>query len=336
MRAERLEVAGRPGEGGARLRARPHHRPPDRTPRDRAPARWPCSACGAINGPAAAAALRARPQRSRGASAPSCIPWWRWQHLRPDQVRRLLRRAAVGRLAPVHRSRRRQDRLLSGDAADPPDARGHRGSAFGGAQHEPSWRSWRTSALLIALSVDGLLPRRRGRHGLAARRRQVRSSTTDLASRSGRRSGPRRRAWRALQLAAGRGRSLASHATRWSSRSEADLRSSSAAPYGALEHGIFTAHQMGGCAMGEDRDPAWWTPRCATTSAQPVRGRWLGVSHLARREPQRDDLRARPPGAWIMWRRRSDDEPVAEAGTRPGPGRSHERGVVLGSGPPPE
>jgi choline dehydrogenase-like flavoprotein len=35
-------------------------------------------------------------------------------------------------------------------------------------------------------------------------------------------------------------------------RSEADLPGLRNAPYGALEHGIFSAHQMGGCAMGPD------------------------------------------------------------------------------------
>lgn len=34
--------------------------------------------------------------------------------------------------------------------------------------------------------------------------------------------------------------------------SDADLPRLAAAPYGALEHPIFTAHQMGGCAMGKD------------------------------------------------------------------------------------
>jgi choline dehydrogenase-like flavoprotein len=35
-------------------------------------------------------------------------------------------------------------------------------------------------------------------------------------------------------------------------RSEADLPLLDAVPYGAHKHGIFTAHQMGGCAMGAD------------------------------------------------------------------------------------
>lgn len=35
-------------------------------------------------------------------------------------------------------------------------------------------------------------------------------------------------------------------------RSEADLPLLDAVPYGAHKHGIFTAHQMGGCAMGSD------------------------------------------------------------------------------------
>ena len=37
-------------------------------------------------------------------------------------------------------------------------------------------------------------------------------------------------------------------------RSEADLGLLDTVRYGALEHSIFTAHQMGGCAMGTDPD----------------------------------------------------------------------------------
>ena len=33
---------------------------------------------------------------------------------------------------------------------------------------------------------------------------------------------------------------------------EADIARLADAPWGALEHSIFTAHQMGGCAMGDD------------------------------------------------------------------------------------
>ena len=35
-------------------------------------------------------------------------------------------------------------------------------------------------------------------------------------------------------------------------RSEADLARLAQAPYGAMQHAIFTAHQMGGCSMGAD------------------------------------------------------------------------------------
>ncbi|MEY3013961.1 MAG: hypothetical protein RIT45_2696 [Pseudomonadota bacterium] len=57
-----------------------------------------------------------------------------------------------------------------------------------------------------------------------------------------------------LHLAAGAGGVTSLHLDPVVVRSEADLPSLAAAPYGALEHGIFTAHQMGGAAMG--RDPA--------------------------------------------------------------------------------
>lgn len=55
-----------------------------------------------------------------------------------------------------------------------------------------------------------------------------------------------------LSLAAGAVRCESSHMDRVVVTSEADIARFDSAPYGALEHSIFSAHQMGGCAMGPD------------------------------------------------------------------------------------
>ncbi len=104
---------------------------------------------------------------------------------------------------------------------------------------------------LLALQVDGLLPgddggttvlRSDGRPGLhypvkPALVESMRASHQTLAR---------------LHLAAGAREVGSLHATPLSVRSEADLKRLAAAPYGALEHAIFSAHQMGGCSMGPD------------------------------------------------------------------------------------
>jgi choline dehydrogenase-like flavoprotein len=55
-----------------------------------------------------------------------------------------------------------------------------------------------------------------------------------------------------LQLAAGAREVLTLHETPLSIRSEADLGAIAAAPFGPNRHTMFSAHQMGGAAMGED------------------------------------------------------------------------------------
>lgn len=55
-----------------------------------------------------------------------------------------------------------------------------------------------------------------------------------------------------IQLAAGAREVRSLHRQPVVVRSEKDLPKLEAAPYGALRHAIFSAHQMGGCAMGED------------------------------------------------------------------------------------
>ena len=55
-----------------------------------------------------------------------------------------------------------------------------------------------------------------------------------------------------LQLAAGAREVMTLHETPIVIRSEADIARIAAAPFGANQHTMFSAHQMGGCAMGSD------------------------------------------------------------------------------------
>jgi choline dehydrogenase-like flavoprotein len=55
-----------------------------------------------------------------------------------------------------------------------------------------------------------------------------------------------------LQLAAGAREVLTLHETPLTIRSEADLGAIAAAPFGPNRYTMFSAHQMGGAAMGED------------------------------------------------------------------------------------
>lgn len=60
------------------------------------------------------------------------------------------------------------------------------------------------------------------------------------------------RALASLHLAAGANTVRTLHSTPFTLTSERDLRALDDLPYGAHQHNIFTAHQMGGCAMGND------------------------------------------------------------------------------------
>jgi choline dehydrogenase-like flavoprotein len=55
-----------------------------------------------------------------------------------------------------------------------------------------------------------------------------------------------------IEIAAGAELIQSTHNAPVMIRSERDLEALGRAPYGALEHPVFTAHQMGGCAMGPD------------------------------------------------------------------------------------
>ncbi len=104
---------------------------------------------------------------------------------------------------------------------------------------------------LLALHVDGLLPgddggraflRPDGRPGIEY---PVKPHLVE-AMRDSHRSLTR------VHLAAGAKEVGTLHASPLRIRSEADLSKLDNAPYGALQHAIFTAHQMGGCTMGPD------------------------------------------------------------------------------------
>lgn len=104
---------------------------------------------------------------------------------------------------------------------------------------------------LIALAVDGLLP---GDDGGTVSLRSDGRVRVDYPVAE-----PLRRAFRSahealvrVHLAAGAEEVLTLHARPLRLRSEADLARLDERAYGALEHAIFTAHQMGGCAMGPD------------------------------------------------------------------------------------
>lgn len=106
---------------------------------------------------------------------------------------------------------------------------------------------------LIALSVDGLLPGDEG--GTVSLRPDGRVRvdypiTAPLVESFREAHDKMAR----ILLAAGARRVNSLHLEPVEFAAEADLPRLAAAPYGALEHPIFTAHQMGGCCMG--RDPA--------------------------------------------------------------------------------
>ena len=104
---------------------------------------------------------------------------------------------------------------------------------------------------LLALSVDGLLP---GDDGGTVSLRSDGRVRVDYPI-----TAPFVESFRAahdtmarILLAAGSKQVTSLHLQPIELSSDADLQRLAAAPYGAIEHPIFTAHQMGGCAMGKD------------------------------------------------------------------------------------
>ncbi len=120
-----------------------------------------------------------------------------------------------------------------------------------GAEHQAFMAQLPHIGVLIALSVDGLLDGDEG--GTVSLRDdgriRVDYPVSNALAESFRASSV---AMARVQLAAGARRVLSLHAQPVEVRTEADLAKLEKAPYGALEHAIFTAHQMGGCAMGAD------------------------------------------------------------------------------------
>lgn len=122
--------------------------------------------------------------------------------------------------------------------------------AFGGhgADQARAMAAFENTAALIALSIDGLLMGDEG--GTVSLRRDGRLRVdypiTDTLRESFHAS---HRALAEVLLAAGATTVRTLHAKAVELRSTADLAQLDAAPYGAHEHSIFTAHQMGGCAM---------------------------------------------------------------------------------------
>ena len=105
--------------------------------------------------------------------------------------------------------------------------------------------------LLIALSVDGRVP---GDEGGTVRigsdgRMVLDYPITPLLAESFRAS---HEAMARIALSAGAERVVTLHREPIQLRTEADLARLASAPYGQHEHPIFSAHQMGGCALGRD------------------------------------------------------------------------------------
>lgn len=107
------------------------------------------------------------------------------------------------------------------------------------------------TGVMLALNVDGLLPGDEG--GTVTLREQGRvqldypiEAPLIEAFRSGHELMAR------IALAAGAEEAVSTHFPNISVGGEADMPRLREARYGALEHGIFSAHQMGGCAMGPD------------------------------------------------------------------------------------
>ncbi|HLV60169.1 MAG TPA: GMC family oxidoreductase [Fredinandcohnia sp.] len=124
--------------------------------------------------------------------------------------------------------------------------------AFGQQQLELMSRLGHMQAL-IALAIDGFLPEEAGGTVRIDRDGRMRffypigppleeafcAASIEMAR---------------IQLAAGAREVRSLHLEPVVVRTEADLPRLERAPYGALRHSIFSAHQMGGCPMGEDED----------------------------------------------------------------------------------
>ncbi|MFK7927752.1 MAG: GMC family oxidoreductase N-terminal domain-containing protein [Myxococcota bacterium] len=130
----------------------------------------------------------------------------------------------------------------------------------GGAEHAGLMAQLHRTSALLALHVDGLLPgdeggvvtiddsgRPRVAYPIGPQLLEALPVAHDAMAR--------------IHLAAGAQSVLTSHTPVVSLSDEAGLGALKDAEYGALKHGIFTAHQMGGCTMGTDPSTSVVNPK---------------------------------------------------------------------------
>ena len=120
-----------------------------------------------------------------------------------------------------------------------------------GQAHAAFMQQLPNATAMLALCVDGLLP---GDDGGTVSLRGDGRIRVDYPIRPALAEGFRaaHRALAALTLASGARQAISMHAEPVFMQAPSDLGLLDAAAYGAHEHGIFTAHQMGGCGMGAD------------------------------------------------------------------------------------
>ena len=120
-----------------------------------------------------------------------------------------------------------------------------------GAAHATFMEQLPHSAAMLGLCVDGLVP---GDEGGTVSLRGDGRIRVDYPVRPVLEEGFKaaHRALAELALAAGAKQAISMHADPIFMAGPADLPLLDSAPYGAHAHGIFTAHQMGGCSMGPD------------------------------------------------------------------------------------
>ncbi len=180
-------------------------------------------------------------------------------------------------LHPVVAAIPRFDRLINGFAGAPQSAASHQhidrgadkvgffievapvfpltvslGGSWFGAEHREIMAQLPHIGLLIALSVDGLLPGDEGGQLRLERDGRLRLDypVSEALQESFRAS---HEALAQLGFAAGAKEVWTTHARQdVALRSKDEIGRLASLPYGAAEHGIFSAHQMGGCAMGGD------------------------------------------------------------------------------------
>jgi len=120
-----------------------------------------------------------------------------------------------------------------------------------GQAHGAAMTSLRNTSALLALHVDGLLPDDVGgvvrvdEHGRPRLAYPFRAPLLEALR-------PAHEALVRVHLAAGAEQVVTTHTEPRVLRSQADLALLADAPYGALEHSVFSAHQMGGCTLGTD------------------------------------------------------------------------------------